>query len=396
MPVTYVSKILNNSQFTKNIKLKNLALLFKGTYVFSMEFFDKINCIDLFCGAGGLTRGLLNSGINVVAGYDIDTDCAFPYEKNNSAKFIKKDIGTLNGNDLRQHLIGLNGPTLLAGCAPCQPFSTYSQRYETVGSEKWALLHQFARLISELKPDFVAMENVPQVVKHSVFQDFESTLVTLGYRFASEKVNCKDYGLPQGRKRAVLVASLHGNIELNRPTSDAEITVRDAISKLPKIDAGVANTIDPLHVAPSLSDRNIKRIKASKPGGTWRDWPKELIASCHDKPSGKTYSSVYGRMEWDKPSPSLTTQFYGFGNGRYGHPEQDRAISLREGAILQGFPDDYQFTKNAKDINFNKLGRLIGNAVPVRLGEVIGSTLVEHVKVIKATGQKRTDNIAAE
>ncbi|MEK7357168.1 MAG: DNA cytosine methyltransferase, partial [Bdellovibrionota bacterium] len=121
------------------------------------------------------------------------------------------------------------------------------------------------------------------------------------------------------------------------------------------------------------------RIQHSKPGGSWRDWPDELIAKCHRKKKGRTYPSVYGRMKWDAPSPTITTQFYGFGNGRFGHPEQNRAISLREGSILQTFPRDYVFVKPGDEYRFKVIGRLIGNAVPVRLGEVIGNTIKLHL-----------------
>lgn len=136
---------------------------------------------------------------------------------------------------------------------------------------------------------------------------------------------------------------------------------------------------DPLHQTATLSPTNLLRIRASKPGGTWRDWDPELVATCHRKRSGKTYPSVYGRMSWDEPAPTVTTQFFGFGNGRFGHPEQDRAISLREGAILQSFPKNYRFVKPGEPIHFSILGRLIGNAVPVKLGEAIGRSLVAHV-----------------
>ena len=121
-------------------------------------------------------------------------------------------------------------------------------------------------------------------------------------------------------------------------------------------------------------------MEHSVPDGSWRDWPEELIADCHKKVQGSTYSSVYGRMSWNKPSPTITTQFYGFGNGRFGHPDQNRAISLREGAILQTFDETYKFAPDARSINFRTLGRMIGNAVPVRLGQVVGQSIVEHIK----------------
>lgn len=134
-----------------------------------------------------------------------------------------------------------------------------------------------------------------------------------------------------------------------------------------------------MHVTATLSEKNLKRIKASKPGGTWRDWPEDLVADCHRAESGRTYPSVYGRMEWGKPAPTMTTQCYGFGNGRFGHPKQDRAISLREAAILQSFPHNYAFLPNETQVSFKTLGRLIGNAVPVDLGRAIARSIKVHI-----------------
>ena len=143
------------------------------------------------------------------------------------------------------------------------------------------------------------------------------------------------------------------------------------------------NKKDPLHKSAGLTEINLKRIKQSKPGGTWRDWDKTLLPECYKKPSGKSFGSVYGRMEWDKPSPTITTQFYSFGTGRYGHPEQDRAISLREGALLQTFPRNYKFFKDIDNISISTISRHIGNAVPVDLGKIIGMSINEHLKNIK-------------
>jgi len=154
---------------------------------------------------------------------------------------------------------------------------------------------------------------------------------------------------------------------------------REAIGHLRALNAGEAAPGDKLHVTSTLSDKNLERIKASKPGGTWRDWPEHLVADCHRTESGRTYASVYGRMEWDKPAPTMTTQCYGFGNGRFGHPEQNRAISLREAAILQSFPRNYAFIPHDGPVSLRILGRLIGNAVPVELGRAIARSINSHL-----------------
>ena len=273
---------------------------------------------------------------------------------------------------------------VLVGCAPCQPFSKYTKRYRKQGErdEKWALLYSFGDLISDIQPDIVAMENVPELINEAVFHDFSNLLHYYGYHVYSNVVNCPDYGVPQYRKRVVLLASKFGEISLVPPLySESNYrTVRDAISHLPSLQDGETDRSDAMHKSSKLSEINKKRISQSKPGGTWKDWDEDLLLSCHKKESGKSYPSVYGRMRWDFPSPTITTQFYGLGNGRFGHPEQDRALSLREGAILQSFPEDYVFVDSTHEINKRQLGIQIGNAVPVELGRAIGLSILNHLK----------------
>ena len=339
-----------------------------------------IEAVDLFCGAGGLSYGLGQAGIRVVAGFDLDPACKYPFEKNNKAKFVKADIASVIGKEINK-LYSPGSIRVLAGCAPCQPFSTYSQGKPDPSDKRWNLLAEFARLIEESKPDIVTMENVPRLEKQKVFHLFRKTLERLGYNTKFEVINCADYGVPQLRKRLVLLASRLGPIEMIAATHrpDAHITVEEAIGNLPPLRAGEIDPIDPIHQSSKLSPTNLKRIKASKPGGSWKDWDKNLVAECHKKDVGHTYVSVYGRMSWGEPSPTMTTQFFGFGNGRFGHPEQDRGISLREGAILQSFPRRYRFVPEGKSIHRKIIGRLIGNAVPVKLGKAIGKSIKKHI-----------------
>ncbi len=339
----------------------------------------RIAAIDLFCGVGGLTHGMVKAGIPVVAGIDLDPACKFPFEANNKAKFIHADVANVTSDDLLR-AYPKNAARVLVGCAPCQPFSRYSRGQER-REEKWGLLGHFSRLVDDVRPAVVSMENVPELARHSVFLEFVRMLKSFDYKVSHTNVFCPDYGIPQQRTRLVLFASLNGTLSLlpstHRPNKYR--TVKQAISKLPALSCGDINPKDPLHRASQLSSLNLKRMRASRPGGCWRDWPKHLIAECHQAETGKTYPSVYGRMEWDSPAPTITTQFFGFGNGRFGHPEQDRAISLREGSILQSFPRSYRFCSKAEDVSFSVLGRLIGNAVPVRLGEIIGKTILKHI-----------------
>lgn len=336
--------------------------------------------VDLFCGAGGLTHGLAAGGITVRAGLDIDKTCQWPYEANNAgARFLPTDVSQVSGGDLKKWF-KKDEIILLAGCAPCQPFSTYSLGKTNEKDKRWSMLGEFGRIASELSPDLLTMENVPQLERHPIFEEFVSQLKR-HYEVSTQVVNCFDYGIPQQRKRLVLLASKYGPIQLRNPDGrkDRKRSVMDAIGSLPKLRAGEQDHNDPLHVCSQLSPRNLQRIQASIPGGSWRDWDEELVAQCHREDSGKTFAGVYGRMEWSKPAPTITTQFFGFGNGRFGHPEQDRAISLREGAILQTFPKTYSFTQPGRKVEIKNVGRLIGNAVPVKLGKVIAESIRQHL-----------------
>lgn len=339
--------------------------------------------VDLFCGVGGLTHGLQLAGLNVVAGIDFEESCRYAYEQNNNAQFIQRDITTIEPREIEE-LFPENNTKILAGCAPCQPFSKYTNRYRKDGyqDDKWRLLYYFGNIVEQIQPEIVAMENVPELRSTDVFSDFVNKLNELNYHVWYSVVFCPNYGVPQNRKRLVLLASNLGNIRLIHPTHQPEnyVTVRDVIADLPALEAGQTDKNDLLHTSTRLSEKNIKRIKASVPGGTWREWDKELQLKCHKKDSGTSYPSVYGRMEWDKPSPTITTQFYGYGNGRFGHPEQNRAISLREGAILQSFPRNYQFINEGAPLNKRCLGIQIGNAVPVELGRAIGISIINHLE----------------
>jgi len=345
------------------------------------EIAKAIRGVDLFCGAGGLTRGLEVAGIDMRLGADIDPICEYPYTANNKASFLLKSVEDITSADL-SGAFGDAPFRLLAGCAPCQPFSTYSQAWSSPSDERWNLLGQFSRLVEETCPHFVTMENVPLLRKKKVFDDFVAVLDAKGFDVFCDVVNCADYGVPQERQRLVVMASTLGPIKLIPKTTPANqrVTVKKAISDMRRLKAGKGCKLDPLHQASDLSPLNLRRIRASKPGGTWRDWDEDLRATCHRRLSGNTYSSVYGRMTWNNPSPTITTQYYGFGNGRFGHPVQDRAISLREGAILQSFPKDYKFVREGESFCRKSVGRLIGNAIPVKLGTSIGESFVLHVE----------------
>lgn len=340
----------------------------------------KIAAIDLFCGIGGLTYGLSKSGINVVAGIDLDESCKFAYERNNHGIFIHKSVNEVTSEEIDE-LFGDTDIKILVGCAPCQPFSTHQKNKKNRSSHKdWGLLYDFLRLVEQTSPQIVSMENVPELRKERVFADFVDNLKLQGYRVKFKIHDASDYGVAQRRKRLLLLASKFGDIEFAE-SHEKKLTVKDVIFKIDKIKAGITdNKKDRLHISPMLTDINIKRIKQSKQGGSWHDWDEELLPNCYKKTSGQSYKSVYGRMSWDDVAPTLTTQFINYGTGRFGHPEQDRAISLREGALLQSFPIEYQFIDEDEKINMRKIARQIGNAVPPKLGEHIGKSVLRHLK----------------
>ena len=336
----------------------------------------RIGAVDLFCGAGGMTHGLEKGGISVTLGVDIDENCRFPIEHNNNTKFMNADVSALAPDVILEEFDRADF-SLLVGCAPCQPFSTYSQGARAgTRSGEWKLVKEFARLVGMTKPDLVSMENVPALRNQPVFETMLSSLAD--YNIGYWVIDCSQLGVPQVRKRLVLIASKLRPVAPLQLTKKYE-TVGSSIKHLPAIKAGESDPNDPIHKSCRLSSLNLLRMQHSLPGGTWRDWPDNLRAGCHTKESGETYPSVYGRMTWDNLAPTITTQCFGYGNGRFGHPEQDRAISLREASILQTFPEMYQFVKEGERIMFARLGRLIGNAVPVKVGEAIARSLVEHV-----------------
>ena len=342
--------------------------------------------VDLFCGVGGLTHGFVLEGFEVVQGIDSDSSCRFPYEKNNKVPFLNAKVEELTDKDKDTLFSEDTDIRILIGCAPCQPFSNYMSGKRN-RAENWQLVDEFCGLVESLKPEIVSMENVPSLRGFQdgrIFNGFVSRLEALKYNVWYDNIYCPNYGIPQQRSRLVLLASKLGPINLLpfTHTPNAYVSVRDAIGDLEVLAAGETSDKDPLHRARRLSELNLERIRQSKPGGTWHDWDRRLVAECHKRKSGRTYKSVYGRMRWDEPSPTITTQCYAYGSGRFGHPEQDRAISLREAAMLQTFPEDYEFTRPRDHITFNGVGRHIGNAVPVQLARVIARSINRHLETI--------------
>ena len=337
--------------------------------------------VDLFCGIGGLSHGLRRAGLNVVAGVDTDETCRYAFETNNDATFVGRPLEELSGEEIAA-LFPEGSRRILVGCAPCTPFSPYSAG-PGQPRDKWSLVDLFMDRIAAVEPEVISMENVPRLQSFKggqVFGRFLERLNGAGYETSAEVVNAADYGVPQDRRRLVVIASKLGPVGVPAPTAAERASVRDAIAHMPALDAGDVNREDGLHRSSRLSPLNLRRIRAAKPGRTWSDWDDpELVSSCHRRSTGTWYKNVYGRMEWDKPSPTLTTGCFSFGRGRFGHPEQNRAISLREAALLQSFPAGYVFTAPDDRVWFARLGRQIGNAVPVALATAIGGAIRRHI-----------------
>lgn len=325
-----------------------------------------------------------------MAGIDFDENCRHAYEANNKARFSHRDIGETSSSEI-EDLFKAGSKKILIGCAPCQPFSIFNRKGGGVISEtndqRWKLLDAFADLIVKIAPDIISMENVPLLrafKEGKVFANFVSKLESSGYHISYGIHNAQDFGVPQRRHRLVLLGSLYGKIEMIEPThKNNSVSVREAIGALPVISGGEISKSDPLHRARKLNELSLKRIRATPEGGSWRDWEDELVAECHKKEGGKAFGSAYGRMSWDEVAPTMTTYCIGYNNGRFGHPEQDRPISIREAAIIQSFPLSYDFIDPEIPFSSSRLARHIGNAVPVLLGQAIAKSVAKHIGSIE-------------
>ena len=343
----------------------------------------KMKAIDFFCGGGGMTYGLRQAGINVVAGVDFDIDAKETYETNNpGTKFINADVGKLDVSffEKEMNVKKDDDQLVLVGCSPCQYYSLIRSSKEKSKKSKGLLL-KFWKFIDYYNPGYVLVENVPGILdnKKTVLPEFLRNLRKKGYtHIVQEVVNMKDYGVPQNRRRFSLIAT-RLNRELHLP-NQVEIvqTVRDVLGEengFEKISAGFVDATERFHSTMKLSEKNLKRLKKTrKNGGTrlcWKDDP-ELQLPCYE---GKdtSFLDVYGRMYWNKPAPTITTKFYSISNGRFAHPQENRGLSIREGATLQSFPADYKFCTSS----LITAARLIGNAVPPLFAQKIGEVLCE-------------------
>lgn len=344
-----------------------------------------MHAVDFFCGAGGMTYGLRQAGIFVLAGVDNDPVCSPTYTTNNpGTRFIEKDVFSFSPAALAKEtgIVRNDNRMIFVGCSPCQYWSKIrTDRKRSLLTKD--LLRAFERFVAYFKPGYVVVENVPGLKtknNESLLTDFHSFLRRHRYRFDDGIINASRHGVPQHRLRYLLIATRHsGAIQLPAAT-DAMINVSDWIGQMngfPSIPAGHRDPTEAMHTCAQLSDKNLRRIQMTPHSGgdrlAWATDPELQIPAYEGRDD--IFRDVYGRMRWNTPAPTITTKFHSLSNGRFGHPDEDRALSLREGATLQTFPQNYRFYGNMGDI-----ARQIGNAVPPLLGRHIGSVIQAHAE----------------
>jgi DNA (cytosine-5)-methyltransferase 1 len=343
----------------------------------------KIKVFDFFSGCGGTSAGFSQSGLDISFALEIDPDAASSFAANfPKAKVLCNDIRTTKVSALNGFLKDDGALTLFCGCAPCQPFSKQNGN-KRKDDPRQNLLSHFGRFVKYWRPDYVFVENVPGLQRlpdrKSPLSKFERLLRTFGYEYQVGVLPALWFGVPQTRERLVLLAAKSRAIQLPEATFGEGTahprfsTVRDWIADLPPIEAGETCPSDGVHQASSLSKLNLKRIAVTPEGGGRKSWDPSLWLPCHMDHVG--HSDVYGRLSWDLPASGLTTRCISYSNGRFGHPEQNRAISIREAACLQTFPRDYKFSGS-----LTSRARQIGNAVPPMMAKAIGYRIREHAR----------------
>ncbi|QCE41566.1 DNA cytosine methyltransferase [Psychroserpens sp. NJDZ02] len=346
-----------------------------------------LKAVDFFCSGGGMSYGIQKAGIQILAGIDFDETCSETYEANiKNAEFIHADVFELKEKDLEKKLsLKINDDELvLIGCSPCQFWSIINTTKEKSKQSK-NLLIEFHRFVSYFNPGYVIVENVPGVLRkkeESGLNEFINWLEKKDYTVHFKVHEVSNYGVPQHRKRFTLIANRINQIKLEPiAVKGKKITVRDVLGEkngFPKVKPGHKDNSEFMHTVAGLNELNLERLSLTpKDGGTRMAYvyDKRLAPPCHYmKTDG--FKDIYGRMWWDKPSPTITTKFFSFSNGRFGHPEEDRAISIREGAVLQSFPKTYKF----KGTSVARIARMIGNAVPPKYATAIGKAIIQNHK----------------
>ena len=331
--------------------------------------------IDLFSGCGGLTEGMHQAKFKTKFAFEINEIASQTFKLNHKqTKVITKDIRTVSLDEIKSELKG-ETIHLLAGCPPCQGFSSIRRlnRVEPVEDDRNNLINEYVRFIEELQPYTFMMENVPALIHYDLFLKAVNHLREIGYHWIDYKVvNVKDYGVPQSRKRLVMVGSRLGEIHVAPPVNEKK-TVREMIGNLPL----PSESDDPIHkMFPTHTQEVQKRIELTPSnGGSRKDLPAQYKLKCHDK-ENVGFNDVYGRLRWDDYSTTMTGGCLNPSKGRFLHPEQHRNISAREAALLQSFPIDYKFPIDAPRTN---IALMIGNALPPKFSYHQSINLKNHI-----------------
>ncbi len=352
---------------------------------------NKLNykAVDFFCGGGGMSYGMQQAGIEVLAGIDYEPTCKETYEANiKNAEFILADVFNLSEKSLQKklNLKKNDNELILIGCSPCQFWSIINTDKNKSEKSK-NLLVEFRRFVEYLKPGYVVVENVPGVLRKKEESGLASFINWLeeernGYKVHFDVHNVSEYGVAQNRKRFTLIANRVSNEEIIPLKKAGEkLAVKDVIGTengFPRIDAGHKDDSDFLHTVPSISQINKERLRlVKKDGGNRFGFAKNkrLQLKCFvDRDD--SFKDTFGRLWWNKPSPTITTKFSSISNGRFVHPDEDRALSLREGASLQSFPKSYKFYGSS----VSSIARIIGNAVPPEYAKQIGLAILTNTK----------------
>jgi DNA (cytosine-5)-methyltransferase 1 len=346
-----------------------------------------LKAVDFFCSGGGMSSGMAKAGIKILAGIDYDISCKETYEKNiKGAEFIHANVFNYSEQELETKLkLKSNDDSLvLIGCSPCQYWSIINTDKKK-SQESKSLLIEFRRFVEYFKPGYVVVENVPGVLKNkkeSGLEDFIFWLEKNGYKVHHGIHNVMDYGVPQSRRRLTLIGNrVSENVLVPIKYKGKIKTVFDAIGEhngFPKVEAGHKDNTLFNHTVAGLKQINIDRLNLTeKNGGSRLSYANNetLAPECH-RNNIENFKDTYGRIWWHKPSPTITTKFFSISNGRFAHPEENRAISIREGATLQSFPKKYIF----KGSSISNLARMIGNAVPPKYAASIGKAITRNHK----------------
>jgi DNA (cytosine-5)-methyltransferase 1 len=331
--------------------------------------------IDLFCGCGGLSQGVKQAGFDVILAVDNSKEAIASYKLNHpEVATLQRDVRSLLASDFKKVLANRD-LDILAGCPPCQGFSSVRRlnKDRSVRDSRNILLLEFLRIVKITKPKAVMLENVPGLERYFLFKKFVKGLAKAGYHVDYSVVNVAHYGVPQRRRRFILVGSRLGPIKVKQPNGITR-TVWDAIGSLepPK------TTSDPLHrIVPKHTDKVRDIIKlVPKNGGSWREIPKRYWLECHTK-KNVGFNDIYGRLRWDTVSSTITGGCLNPSKGRFLHPTKNRVITPREAALLQSFPRHYRFPT---DIPRGILASLIGNALPPRFSRIQSANIAKHLK----------------